>query len=70
LCPSFPADVATTTPAFTALLAATAPASSAPPKGEPSDMLMTSMSLSTAHSIASTTISVDTDPSQPNTRTA
>ena len=31
-------------------------------------MLMTSMSLSTAHSIASTTTSVE--PSQPNTRTA
>ena len=56
------------TPALAALLAATAVGSSALPNGEPSDMLMTSMSFATAHSMASTVTSVE--PSQPNTRTA
>ena len=46
---------------------ATADGSSFVPNDEPSDMLITSMSLSTAHSIASTVTSVE--PSQPNTRT-
>ena len=41
------------TPSCAALAAAAAPGSSALPNGEPSDMLMTSMWLSTAHSIAS-----------------
>ena len=66
--PSLPADATTMTPAFAALVAAAALGSSAPPNGEPSDMLMTCMPLSTAHSIASTVRSVE--PSQPNTRTA
>src|SRR5262245_60820203 len=56
------------TPSFAALLEATASGESGVPNGEPSDMLMTSMSLATAHSIASTTTSVE--PAQPNTRTA
>ena len=55
------------TPSFAALVAATRRTDRrAVPKGEPSDMLMTSMSLSTAHSIASTTTSVE--PAQPKTR--
>ena len=56
------------TPALAAFVEATADGSSLEPKGEPSDMLMTSMSLSTAHSIASTVTSVE--PSQPKTRIA
>ena len=63
-----PAATTTTTPAFAALVAALADESSLVPNGEPSDMLITSMSLSTAQSIASTTTSVG--PWQPNTRTA
>ncbi len=55
------------TPAFAAFVEATADGSSFVPNGEPSDMLITSMSLSTAHSIASTVTSVE--PSQPKTRT-
>src|SRR5258708_5100801 len=66
--PPLPADATTTTPAFAAFVDATADGSSFEPKSEPSDMLMTSMSLSTAQSIASTTTSVE--PAQPNTRTA
>ena len=66
--PLLPAEMTTTTPAFAALVAATASGESFVPKLEPSDMLMTSMSLSTAHSIASTTTSVE--PVQPNTRMA
>ena len=50
--PLLPADATTITPALAALAAATR--WSSVPNGEPSDMLMTSMSLSTAHSIAST----------------
>jgi hypothetical protein len=68
LAPLLPAEVTTTTPAFAALVVATADGSSFVPNAEPSDMLMTSMSLSTAHSIASTVTSVE--PAQPNTRTA
>src|SRR5438045_9790627 len=66
--PLLPADVTTMTPAFAALVDATAEGSSFEPNGEPSDMLITSMSLSTAQSMASTVTSVE--PSQPNTRTA
>src|SRR5882762_11998957 len=66
--PLLPAEATTITPALAALLAAIASAESFVPNGEPSDMLTTSMSLSTAHSRASTTTSVE--PSQPNTRTA
>ena len=68
LWPALPAEATTMTPSLAALLAATADGSSAPPNGEPSDMLMTSMSWSTAHSMASTVTSVE--PSQPNTRIA
>src|SRR6266513_1521121 len=66
--PALPADATTMTPALAALVDATAEGSSFEPNVEPSDMLMTSMSLSTAHSIASTVTSVG--PSLPNTRTA
>src|SRR5439155_8026243 len=66
--PLLPADATTTTPAFAAFVDATAEGSSFEPNAEPSDMLMTSMSLSTAQSIASTVTSVE--PSQPKTRTA
>src|SRR5437773_2486405 len=66
--PALPADATTMTPALAAFVEATADGSSFEPNVEPSDMLMTSMSLSTAHSIASTVTSVG--PSQPNTRTA
>ena len=65
--PLLPAEVTTITPAFAALVDATADGSSLEPNGEPSDMLITSMSLSTAHSIASTVTSVE--PRQPKTRT-
>ncbi len=68
LAPLLPAEVTTTTPAFAAFVDASAEGSSFVPNDEPSDMLMTSMSFSTAHSIASTVTSVE--PSQPNTRTA
>src|SRR5438067_11981313 len=64
--PLLPAEATTTMPAFAALVDAAADGSSAEPNGEPSDMLTTSMSLSTAHSSASTTTSVE--PLQPNTR--
>ena len=43
--PLLPADVTTITPAAAAFVEATADGSSARPNGEPSDMLMTSMSL-------------------------
>src|SRR4029079_13647826 len=66
--PALPAAETTTTPAFDASSAALASALSAGPKSEPSDMLMTSMSLSMAHSMASVTTLVE--PAQPNTRTA
>src|SRR6059036_1943195 len=56
--PLLPADATTITPAFAALVDATADGSSFVPNDEPSDMLMTSMSLSTAQSMASTTTSV------------
>ena len=66
--PELPAATTTFTPAFTALSEARASAESAEPKAEPSDMLTTSMSLSTAHSRASVTTLVE--PAQPKTRTA
>src|SRR6185503_8726355 len=68
LVPELPAEATTITPLFAALVEATALGSSTEPKGEPSDMLITSMSLSTAHSMASTVTSVD--PAHPKTRTA
>ncbi len=64
--PLLPEDATTMTPAFAAFVEATADGSSAVPNEEPSDMLITSMSWSTAHSIASTTTS--DEPSQPKTR--
>ena len=64
--PLLPAEVTTMTPAFAAFVEATADGSSVVPNEEPSDMLITSMSWSTAHSIASTVTSVE--PSQPKTR--
>ena len=64
--PLLPAEATTMTPAFAAFVEATADGSSSVPNDEPSDMLITSMSLSTAHSIASTVTSVE--PSQPKTR--
>src|SRR5205807_4198584 len=66
--PLLPADATTMTPALAAFVDATASGSSFEPNGEPSDMLMTSISLSTAHSIASTVTSVA--PAQPKMRTA
>ena len=66
--PLLPADATTMTPAFAAFVDATASGSSALPNGDPSDMLITSMSWSTAQSIASTTTFVE--PTQPNTRIA
>ena len=61
-----PADVSEPQ-AIAAFVDATASGLSFVPNDEPSDMLITSMSLSTAHSIASTTTSVE--PAQPKTRT-
>ena len=55
-------------PAFAAFVDATASGFDASPNGEPRDMLITSMPLSTAQSIASTTTFVE--PAQPNTRIA
>src|SRR4051794_5263824 len=49
--PWLPDEAMTMTPDFAAFVEATAAGSSGLPNGEPSDMLMTSMSLSTAHSI-------------------
>src|SRR5262249_2992878 len=66
--PLLPADATTTTPAFAALVDAAADGSSFEPNIEPSDMLLTSISWATAHSIASPTTSVE--PLQPKTRTA
>ena len=57
--PLLPAEVTTITPALAAFVEATADGSSLEPNGEPSDMLITSMSFSTAHSIASTVTSVE-----------
>jgi len=68
LWPSLPADATTTTPAATALLAATASGSSGLPKGEPRDMLITSMPWSTAQSMA--WVITMLEPSQPKTRRA
>ena len=65
--PLLPAEVTTMTPALAAFVDATADGSFVDPNGEPSDMLITSMSFSTAHSIASTVTSVE--PAQPKTRT-
>jgi hypothetical protein len=65
---SLPAAATTTTPALTALPAATASAESLVPNAAPSDRFAASMSLSTAHSSASAIRSVV--PVQPNTRTA
>src|SRR6185295_3928827 len=66
--PALPAAETTTSPALDASSAALASALSAGEKSAPSDMLITSMSLSMAHSMASVTTLVE--PSQPNTRTA
>ncbi len=63
LLPSLPDDVTTITPSWAAFSAASASGESALPNGEPSDMLMTSMLWSTAHSIASITSFVP--PAQP-----
>src|SRR6266550_567979 len=68
LAPLFPADATTMIPSFAAFDDATAEGSSAVPYGDPSDMLITSMSLLTAHSMPSTVTSVE--PAQPNTRIA
>src|SRR5689334_21578888 len=66
--PSLPEEVTTMVPAAVALFTASASGSSAPPNGEPSDMLITFMPWSTAHSMASTTTSAE--PWQPKTRIA
>ena len=66
--PSLPEDATTITPSFAAFEAATASGVSVAPNGEPSDMLITSMLWSTAHSIASMTSLVE--PLQPKIRTA
>ena len=68
LAPVLPADATTMTPAFAALVEATADGSLFAPNEEPSDMLMTSMLFSTAHSMALTVTLVE--PAQPKTRTA
>ncbi len=65
--PSLPDEATTMTPSCAAFSAATASGESGLPNGEPSDMLMTSMLLSTAHSIASMTSFVG--PLQPKTFT-
>src|SRR5262245_6300946 len=64
--PLLPADVTTITPAWATFVDATADASPAVPKGEPSDMLITSTPSSKAMLIASTVTFVD--PLHPNTR--
>ena len=66
--PLLPAEATTMIPAFAAFVDATASGFDASPNGEPRDMLITSMPLSTAQSIASTTTFVE--PAQPNTRIA
>src|SRR3989442_15745008 len=66
--PLLPADATTMTPAFAALVDATADGSSFQPNTEPSDLLMESMAVSTAPSIATTVKSVG--PSQAKTRIA
>src|SRR5262249_38820949 len=66
--PELPAEATTMTPSLAALVEATADGSSALPNDEPSDMLITSMSWSTAHSMPSTVTSVE--PAQPKTRPA
>src|SRR5689334_13195676 len=66
--PSLPAAATTMIPALAALVAAAEVGSSFEPNTPPSDMLMTSMSLSTAQSMPSRTSSVG--PRQPNMRTA
>ena len=67
--PVLPAEATTITPAFAAFDDATGGRIvGASRTALPSDMLITSMSLATAHSIASTVTSVE--PSQPKTRTA
>ena len=64
--PLLPDETTTITPAAAAFVDATALGSSRRPKEEPSDMLMTSMSFATAHSMASTVASVE--PRHPKTR--
>src|SRR3989337_1578799 len=64
--PLLPADATTTIPALATFVEATADALEGSPKGEPSDMLMTSMPSSNAMLIASTVTPVD--PRQPKTR--
>src|SRR5687768_63904 len=66
--PLLPAEATTITPEAAALVDASADGSVDRPNGEPSDMLITSMSLSTAQSMASTVTSVE--PAQPKTRRA
>src|SRR5919106_996411 len=65
--PLFPAEVTTEIPAAAAFVDAIADGLSARPNAEPSDMLITSMSFSTAQSIACTVTWVA--PLQPKTRT-
>ena len=64
--PLLPADATTITPALATFVEATADASSAVPKTEPSDMLITSTSSSNAMLMASTVTLVE--PAQPKTR--
>ena len=66
--PLLPAEETTIIPALATFVEATADASLAVPKGEPSDMLMTSMPSLNAMLIASTVTFVE--PVQPNTRYA
>src|SRR5690348_6890518 len=61
--PSLPDEAMTITPSRAAFVDATASGLFAEPRGEPRDMLITSMWFATAHSIASTTTSVE--PAQP-----
>ena len=64
--PLLPAEATTIIPAFATFVDASADASSAVPKTDPSDMLMTSMPSLNAMSIASTVRFVE--PLQPKTR--
>src|SRR6185312_11869310 len=68
--PLLPEADTTMTPSLAVFAAATESGAFADPNGAPSDMLIASMWLSTAHSIASMSTASVTEPLQPKTRTA
>ena len=66
--PALPADATTATPSLKAFWAATEVGSSAPPRSEPSDMLITLTPSATARFMARSTMLLE--PAHPNTRYA